>query len=253
CAIGCRVRPQIYSQFTLQYWNQTTYGLQLPLERIESSIILAIVFQYLCPVYISILEIGVISAGVMSSADLLLLAASSVFAHNVYRKIIRKKASAREVIWGMLITICFIGAISVLLAILVDAAFVLYFLSGELIYSILFPQLVCVLFIPNTNAYVYSVKRFEVSRRHDKALYQMQGLLFIIIISFENRTFMHLLKLLPTRLNVFNITVKPQEVESPQRKKLLCVISQTLTGTHCFKGMNHLQSVIDLLTSQFFV
>eukprot|EP00062_Callorhinchus_milii_P001935 gi/632937969/ref/XP_007901732.1/ PREDICTED: high affinity choline transporter 1-like [Callorhinchus milii] len=155
-----------------------------------------------------------VAAGVMSSADLLLLAASSVFAHNVYRKIIRKKASAREVIWGMLITICFIGAISVLLAILVDAAFVLYFLSGELIYSILFPQLVCVLFIPNTNAYVLL------------SLFSIVIFSYLISFLFER-------KLLPTRLNVFNITVKPQEVESPQRKKLLCVISQTLTGSDC--------------------
>ncbi|EMP26647.1 High affinity choline transporter 1 [Chelonia mydas] len=72
-------------------WNQTSYGLPTPNERGESSMILPIVLQYLCPTYVSVAGLGAIAAAVMSSADSALLSASSMLAHNIYRKILRKK------------------------------------------------------------------------------------------------------------------------------------------------------------------
>uniref|UniRef100_A0A4W3IYU7 High-affinity choline transporter 1-like n=1 Tax=Callorhinchus milii TaxID=7868 RepID=A0A4W3IYU7_CALMI len=134
-------------------WNQTSYGLPTPNERQESGMILPIVLQHLCPGYISILGIGAISAAVMSSADSSLLATSSMFSRNIYKKIIRKKAADNEVIWVMRMTIILFGAAATTLAILSQSIYGLYFLSVELIYAVLFPQLVCILFVPQTNAY----------------------------------------------------------------------------------------------------
>lgn len=53
--------------------------------------ILPFVLHYLCPAYISIAGLGAIAAAAMSSADSALLSAGSMFAHNIYRKILRKK------------------------------------------------------------------------------------------------------------------------------------------------------------------
>lgn len=52
---------------------------------------LPLVLHYLCPAYISIAGLGAIAGAAMSSADSALLSAGSMFAHNIYRKILRKK------------------------------------------------------------------------------------------------------------------------------------------------------------------
>lgn len=51
----------------------------------EADMILPIVLQYLCPVYISFFGLGAVSAAVMSSADSSILSASSMFARNIYQ------------------------------------------------------------------------------------------------------------------------------------------------------------------------
>ncbi|KAM4702102.1 high affinity choline transporter 1-like [Discoglossus pictus] len=72
-------------------WNQTTYGLPSPYERGDASMILPIVMQHLCPMLVSVAGLGAITAAVMSSADSALLSSSSLFCHNLYKKIFRKK------------------------------------------------------------------------------------------------------------------------------------------------------------------
>ncbi|CAM4352570.1 unnamed protein product [Eretmochelys imbricata] len=134
-------------------WNQTSYGLPTPNERGESSMILPIVLQYLCPTYVSVAGLGAIAAAVMSSADSALLSASSMLAHNIYRKILRKKATEKEVVCIMRVSMVVFGAAAAGLAFLSNSVYDLWFLSGELVYALLFPQLCCVLFIPNTNTY----------------------------------------------------------------------------------------------------
>lgn len=63
------------------------------------------------------------------------------------------QATEKEVIWVMRITVVLFGALATTLAILTNSIYGLWFLSSELVYAILFPQLVCVLFIPNINIY----------------------------------------------------------------------------------------------------
>ncbi|XP_067841842.1 high affinity choline transporter 1-like [Heptranchias perlo] len=225
-------------------WNQTSYGLPTPSERHKSNMILPIVLQYLCPVYISILGIGAISAAVMSSADSSLLSASSMFARNIYKTIIRKKAAEKEVIWVMRTTIVLFGAAATTLALLTDSIFGLWFLSSELVYAILFPQFVCVLFIPNTNAYGsaagYAIG-LTLRLLAGEPFFQIPPVIQYPGISFENDTYVQLFpfktftmvlsllsivvfsdlasfvfkrKLLPVRFDVFKITHETQEVSA---------------------------------------
>ncbi|KAM8821822.1 high affinity choline transporter 1-like [Eudromia elegans] len=134
-------------------WNQTGYGLPSPAERGESAMILPLVLRYLCPAYVSVIGLGAISAAAMSSADSALLSASSMFAHNIYRKILRKKATEREVLWTMRVSMLVFGAGAAGLAFYSYSIYDLWFLSGELVYALLFPQLCCALFVPSTNTY----------------------------------------------------------------------------------------------------
>ncbi|XP_044848397.1 high affinity choline transporter 1 isoform X2 [Mauremys mutica] len=134
-------------------WNKTMYGLPDPTEREEADMILPIVLQYLCPVYISFFGLGAVSAAVMSSADSSILSASSMFARNIYQLSFRQNASDREIIWVMRITIFVFGASATAMALLAKSVYGLWYLSSDLVYIIIFPQLLCVLFIKGTNTY----------------------------------------------------------------------------------------------------
>lgn len=74
-------------------WNKTEYGGIDPKDKYEGDMILPIVLQYLCPVYISFFGLGAVSAAVMSSADSSILSASSMFARNIYQLSFRQSVS----------------------------------------------------------------------------------------------------------------------------------------------------------------
>ncbi|XP_062391050.1 high affinity choline transporter 1-like [Sardina pilchardus] len=134
-------------------WNQTAYGSVSPKDNEQSDMILPIVLQYLCPPYISFFGLGAVSAAVMSSADSSILSASSMFARNIYQLAFRQSASDREIIWVMRITIFVFGALATAMALLTGTVYGLWYLSSDLVYVIIFPQLLSVLFIKGTNTY----------------------------------------------------------------------------------------------------
>ncbi|XP_019385136.1 PREDICTED: high affinity choline transporter 1 [Crocodylus porosus] len=134
-------------------WTQTAYGSPEPWKRQEADMILPIVLQYLCPVYISFFGLGAVSAAVMSSADSSILSASSMFARNIYQLSFRQNASDKEIVWVMRITVLVFGASATAMALLAKSVYGLWYLSSDLVYIIIFPQLLCVLFIKGTNTY----------------------------------------------------------------------------------------------------
>ncbi|XP_027500066.1 high affinity choline transporter 1-like [Corapipo altera] len=89
----------------------------------------------------------------MSSADSALLSADSMFAHNIYRKILRKKATEIEVLWAMRTSMLVFGAGAASLAFYSCSVHDLWFLSRELVQALLFPQFSCTLFTPSTKTY----------------------------------------------------------------------------------------------------
>ncbi|XP_023863854.1 high-affinity choline transporter 1 isoform X2 [Salvelinus sp. IW2-2015] len=134
-------------------WNQTTYGAIPPKEKDQSDMILPIVLQHLCPSWISFFGLGAVSAAVMSSADSSILSASSMFARNIYQLAFRQSATDREIVWVMRITIFVFGALATAMALLTGTVYGLWYLSSDLVYVIIFPQLLSVLFIKGTNTY----------------------------------------------------------------------------------------------------
>ncbi|XP_034048358.1 high-affinity choline transporter 1-like [Thalassophryne amazonica] len=134
-------------------WNQTSYGAISPEDKYEADKILPIVLQHLCPPFVSFFGLGAVSAAVMSSADSSILSASSMFARNIYQLAFRQSASDREIVWVMRITIFVFGGLATVMALVTGTVYGLWYLSSDLVYVIIFPQLLSVLFVKGTNTY----------------------------------------------------------------------------------------------------
>eukprot|EP00795_Rhopilema_esculentum_P010362 gene10362-19064_t len=119
----------------------------------DSRLVLPLVMQYLTPQWVSFLGLGAISAAVMSSADSTVLSASSIFGYNIYKLIIRPKASERELVWVIRIGIFFVGALSTVMALTIKSIYTLWALCSDLVYVIMFPQLLCAIYVPSVNTY----------------------------------------------------------------------------------------------------
>ncbi|XP_075951067.1 high-affinity choline transporter 1-like [Anarhichas minor] len=133
-------------------WNSTSYGSPSPYERGETAMVLPITLQNLTPAYISAFGIGAIAAAVMSSADSYLLSATTIFSTNIYLTI-RSQASDKELQWAIRLSIVAAGLLGTSLTYLDSSIMAFWILGSDLSYTILLPQLICVLFIRVSNGY----------------------------------------------------------------------------------------------------
>ncbi|XP_015921012.2 high-affinity choline transporter 1 [Parasteatoda tepidariorum] len=147
-AVGClimAVPPMIIGAVAkATAWNLTSFPGPLPLDADHTPLVLPMVLQYLTPAFVSFVGLGAVSAAVMSSSDSSILSAASMFARNIYKLIIRQNASEREIIWVMKGAILFVGFMATAMALTVKSIYGLWYLSSDLVYVMLFPQLVCV-------------------------------------------------------------------------------------------------------------
>ncbi|XP_070509209.1 high-affinity choline transporter 1 [Chironomus tepperi] len=125
-------------------WNETGYPGPWPLTAEETSMILPMVLQYLTPDFVSFFGLGAVSAAVMSSADSSVLSAASMFARNVYKLVFRPHASEMEIIWVMRGGIIVVGILATVMALTIPSIYGLWSMCSDLVYVILFPQLLMV-------------------------------------------------------------------------------------------------------------
>ncbi|XP_072177684.1 high-affinity choline transporter 1-like [Diadema setosum] len=134
-------------------WSETSLNLNKTVPSENPSLILPLVIQYLTPTYVAFIGLGALSAAVMSSADSSVLAASSMFAHNIYKGLFRNAVSKREIVWVIRVSIVVTTALATILALTVNSVYYLYVLCSDLVYVVIFPQLVCVLYVKVCNTY----------------------------------------------------------------------------------------------------
>ncbi|XP_033836040.1 high affinity choline transporter 1-like [Periophthalmus magnuspinnatus] len=134
-------------------WNQTSYGSPPPYERGQTGLILPLALHHLTPPYISVVGIGAVAAAVMSSTDSALLSSASIFSSNIYKKILRTKASEQELRWVIRGSVVMFGLVGASLTFLHTGVMAFWVLGGEIAYILMFPQLVCVLFVSISNGY----------------------------------------------------------------------------------------------------
>ncbi|MCP9266061.1 High-affinity choline transporter 1 [Dirofilaria immitis] len=119
----------------------------------QTNMVVPLVFQYLTPKWVAFIGLGAVSAAVMSSADSSVLSAASMFAHNIWKLAIRPNAHEEEVICVMRIAIVAVGFSATLMALTINSIYGLWYLCADLVYVILFPQLVCVVYFKHSNTY----------------------------------------------------------------------------------------------------
>lgn len=105
----------------------------------------------LTPGVIAAFALGAVAAAVMSSLDSSLLSGSTMFAWNIYRSLLRPAASDREIRFVFRAAIVVLGAVTTWLALRVQSVYALWYLCADVVYVVLFPQLVLVLFSRRTN------------------------------------------------------------------------------------------------------
>jgi high affinity choline transporter 7 len=117
----------------------------------EPALVLPYVIQYLTPPVIATVGLAAVAAAVMSSIDSSILSASSMFVWNVYRPLVRPRASEGEIRLAVRISVVLVGAAAAWLALVTRSVYVLWFLCADLVYVILFPQLVLALYCRRVN------------------------------------------------------------------------------------------------------
>jgi high affinity choline transporter 7 len=115
------------------------------------ALVLPHVLRDLTPPLIGVIGLGAVAAAVMSSVDSSILSASSMLVWNVYRPLVRPHASAEENRWVMRAAVGLIGGVATLLALRVGSVYALWYLCADLVYVVLFPQLVMALWWPKAN------------------------------------------------------------------------------------------------------
>lgn len=119
----------------------------------DKRLVLPLVLQYLTPTWVSFIGLGAVSAAVMSSADSSVLSASSMFSYNIYKLVIRQKASGKELIWVIRVGIFVVGAIATVMGLTIESIYQLWVLSSDLVFVLLFPQLLCAVYLKFVNVY----------------------------------------------------------------------------------------------------
>lgn len=125
-------------------------ALGLP-EPTDPALVLPWALRYLCDPWVAAIGLGAVAAAVMSSVDSSILSAASMGAWNVWRPLVRPALEEAELVRVVRRCVLLAGTAATLVALQVGSVYALWFLCSDLVYCLLFPQLVAALFDPRAN------------------------------------------------------------------------------------------------------
>lgn len=128
----------------------------------EPAAALPLVLGSLVPVWVSLLGLAAIIGAVTSSYSSSVLSAASMLGWNVARSLVWPAISSRQLAGLLRAGVLLLGAVSAWMAIRVQSVQQLWFLTSDLVFVLLFPQLVMVLFDRRANR-TGSITAFLVS------------------------------------------------------------------------------------------
>lgn len=123
---------------------------------------LPLLLRYMVPGWIGLLGLAAIVGAVTSSFSASILSAGSMFSWNVFHRLCVPSATVTQMKSVIRVSIVALGLAAVVLALRVASVQKLWFFCADLIFVLLFPQLVMALFDPKTNR-IGSVVAFVVS------------------------------------------------------------------------------------------
>jgi high affinity choline transporter 7 len=123
---------------------------------------LPLIFRDVVPPVIGLLGLAAIVGAVTSSFSSSILSAGSMFAWNVWRRLLKPDLSAGGLSLVMRVAIATLGVGAVWMALEVQSVQALWFFTSDLVFVLLFPQLVAALYDSKANL-IGSVAAFTVS------------------------------------------------------------------------------------------
>jgi len=127
-------------------WSLTSVGTAP-----EGPMALPYVLNYLTPRLTAVIGMGAVAAAVMSSVDSSILSVASMFVTNIYCRTIRPQANNKEIMKVTRLSILLVGLIATALALQIKSVYALWYFCADLVYVVLFPQLVMVLYYKSAN------------------------------------------------------------------------------------------------------
>jgi len=123
---------------------------------------LPMLLKYVVPPAVALLDFGAIIGAVTSSFSSSILSAASMVSWNCCYRLLWPQLSVKQMKRIIRISIVLLGAAAVVMALKVQSVQALWFFTSDLIFVLLFPQLVFALFDPKANR-VGSITAFTVS------------------------------------------------------------------------------------------
>jgi high affinity choline transporter 7 len=151
--------PLVLGVVAFRYQWPTEWQAQLQSEPARA---LPAIFQHLVPPLVGLLGLGAIIGAVTSSFSSSILSAGSMFTWNCCYRLLRPNLTPSQMKRLMRGAITLLGVMATVLALKVQSVQALWFFTSDLIFVLLFPQLVCALFDPKANR-IGSITAFVIS------------------------------------------------------------------------------------------
>jgi solute carrier family 5 (high affinity choline transporter), member 7 len=157
--IGLTIPPLLFGVAAFEFAWPAELRAQIDAHPAQA---LPLMLQHAAPPLVALLGLGAIVGAVTSSFSSSILSAASMFSWNCGYRLLRPDLSTRQITRLIRVSIVVLGAIAAALALRVQSVQALWFFTSDLVFVLLFPQLLAALFDPKANR-IGSIAAFSVS------------------------------------------------------------------------------------------